>query len=150
SRLARSLCFVPSFVDSMPWQRITPAATAAAPSPAAPCRTPTRRLPRRLGKATRSSASIAATQGHSYHRLAPAATPARARVMLEEIELYLHHLRAERHASPHTLRSYRSDLEELGAFLAEGGPRARDVAVGRISIGNLRAFAATKLRVARR
>jgi integrase/recombinase XerC len=70
--------------------------------------------------------------------------------MVEEIELYLHHLRAERHASPHTLRSYRSDLEELGAFLAEGGPRARDVTIGRISIDDLRAFAATKLRVARR
>jgi integrase/recombinase XerC len=70
--------------------------------------------------------------------------------MLEEIERYMHHLRAERHASPHTLRSYRTDLDELRAFLAGKDPRARDAAIGKISIDDLRAFAATKLRAARR
>ncbi|HSD09369.1 MAG TPA: tyrosine recombinase XerC [Candidatus Binatia bacterium] len=70
--------------------------------------------------------------------------------MREDIERYMHHLRAERHASPHTLRSYQSDLEELRTFLAGDGPRARDVAVGGISIDDLRAYAAAKLRVSRR
>jgi integrase/recombinase XerC len=70
--------------------------------------------------------------------------------MLEEIERYMHHLRAERHASPHTLRSYRSDLEELQSFLAGEGQRARDPSVGKVSIDDLRAYAAQKLRAARR
>ena len=66
----------------------------------------------------------------------------------EEIELYMRHLRAERHASPHTLRSYRSDLDELCAFLA--GAKRRDVAVGRVSADDLRAYAAAKLKSSRR
>jgi integrase/recombinase XerC len=70
--------------------------------------------------------------------------------MLEEIELYMHHLRAERHASAHTLRSYRSDLEELRAFLVAGGPKRRDVAVGRVTTESLRAYAAAKLKSSRR
>jgi integrase/recombinase XerC len=68
--------------------------------------------------------------------------------MLEEIELYLQHLRAERHASPHTLRSYRSDLSELSAFLAGAGRKPagrRDVRPARVSIDDLRAYAAEKL-----
>jgi integrase/recombinase XerC len=68
--------------------------------------------------------------------------------MLEEIELYLQHLRAERHVSPHTLRSYRSDLSELSAFLAGAGRRPagrRDVRPARVSIDDLRAYAAEKL-----
>ena len=68
--------------------------------------------------------------------------------MREEIERYMHHLRAERHASAHTLRNYRSDLEELGRFLA--GDKPRDVAVRRISTEELRAYAAAKLRDSRR
>jgi integrase/recombinase XerC len=70
--------------------------------------------------------------------------------MREEIELYMRHLRAERHASPHTLRSYRSDLEELGGFLAGDKRPGRDVSVARISLADLRAYAAAKLRTARR
>ena len=73
--------------------------------------------------------------------------------MRHEIELYLHHLSAERHASPHTLRSYRSDLEELHGFLAGGGreaSRRTEVRVGRVSIEDLRAYAAAKLRASRR
>jgi len=70
--------------------------------------------------------------------------------MREEIERYLHHLRAERHVSPHTLRSYRSDLEELREFLAGDAAKRRDVAIGRVSIGDLRAYAAAKLRTSRR
>jgi integrase/recombinase XerC len=80
--------------------------------------------------------------------------------MREEIERYMHHLRAERHASDHTLRNYRSDLDELADFLA-GAPRSRspgkgraskrrEVAVSRVTRDDLRAFAAAKLRDARR
>jgi integrase/recombinase XerC len=68
--------------------------------------------------------------------------------MLEEIELYMQHLRAERHASPHTLRSYRSDLSELSAFLAGADRKPaerRDVRPARVSIDDLRAYAAKKL-----
>ena len=78
--------------------------------------------------------------------------------MREEIERYMHHLRAERHASDHTLRNYRSDLEELAEFLAATSPsgsraaggKRRDVAVSRVTREALRAFAAAKLRDARR
>lgn len=69
--------------------------------------------------------------------------------MLEEIELYLHHLHAERHASPHTLRNYRSDLEQLRLFLADGA-KPRDVAVRRVTTDRLRAYAAAKLRCSSR
>ena len=69
--------------------------------------------------------------------------------MRDEIERYLHHLSAERHASPHTLRNYRSDLQEVCDFLAAGGKR-RAVAVGRVSTEDLRAYAAAKLRSSRR
>jgi integrase/recombinase XerC len=80
----------------------------------------------------------------------------------EEIDLYLRHLRAERHASPHTLRGYRGDLEELRYFLGAdrgGRPRpagdrnpakARDIPIRRISTDDLRAFAAACLRTSRR
>jgi integrase/recombinase XerC len=71
--------------------------------------------------------------------------------MREEIERYMHHLRAERHASAHTLRNYRSDLEELARFLAAASSgRTRDVSPRRVTTEDLRAFAAAKLRVARR
>ena len=70
--------------------------------------------------------------------------------MLEEIELYMHHLRAERHASEHTLRSYRSDLRELRAFLAGDDKARRTVSLRRVSTADLRAYASAKLRVARR
>ncbi|MGH7897747.1 MAG: tyrosine recombinase XerC [Candidatus Binatia bacterium] len=64
--------------------------------------------------------------------------------MRKEIDLYARHLRAERHASPHTLRGYQSDLEELASFL--GGEAERDVDPGRVSGEDLRAFAAAKLK----
>ena len=73
--------------------------------------------------------------------------------MVEEIERYMHHLRAERHASAHTLRNYRSDLEELARFLGGGGPEDKPkgkVAVGRVTTEDLRAYAAAKLRDSRR
>src|SRR3989440_821364 len=70
--------------------------------------------------------------------------------MLEEIELYMHHLRAERHASEHTLRSYRSDLRELRAFLAGDDKARRTVSLRRVSTADLRAYASAKLRAARR
>lgn len=73
--------------------------------------------------------------------------------MKEEIELYLEHLANERRASPHTLRSYRSDLHELAAFLARtpsGRRRAGPPRVDRIGPEELRRFAAEKLRTLRR
>lgn len=71
--------------------------------------------------------------------------------MSREIERYLRHLRAERHASEQTLRAYQNDLEELGAFLAERPGRGkRGVAVASIRTEELRAFAADRLRSRRR
>jgi integrase/recombinase XerC len=64
--------------------------------------------------------------------------------MMHEIDLYTRHLHGERHASPHTLRGYRSDLAELSAFL--GGEKKRDVPAGLVSADDLRAFAAAKLK----
>jgi len=69
--------------------------------------------------------------------------------MRDEIQSYLRHLSAERHASPHTLRNYESDLEELRDFLAAGRKR-QAFAVRRVSTENLRAYAAAKLRTCRR
>jgi integrase/recombinase XerC len=69
--------------------------------------------------------------------------------MRDEIRSYLHHLSAERHASPHTLRNYQSDLEEMCDFLAAGRSR-RTVAIRRISTDDLRAYAAVTLRHCRR
>lgn len=90
--------------------------------------------------------------------------------MTDEIELYARHLRAERQASAHTLRNYRSDLVELQRFLANerrlakarqrrragGEDTARkpapppDVPLRRVTTDDLRAYAAAKLRGARR
>ena len=61
--------------------------------------------------------------------------------MRDEIRSYLHHLSAERHASPHTLRNYESDLEELWNFLTAGHKRRR-FEVRRVSTEDLRAYAA--------
>ncbi|MBI2962482.1 MAG: tyrosine recombinase XerC [Deltaproteobacteria bacterium] len=70
--------------------------------------------------------------------------------MRTEIELYLRHLRAERQASAHTLRSYGGDLEELRRFLSAARRGGRDAPAGRISLEDLRAYAAAKLRTSRR
>ncbi len=40
--------------------------------------------------------------------------------MDEWIEKYIHYLQYERNASPHTLRNYRSDLDQFRQFLAQG------------------------------
>ena len=44
--------------------------------------------------------------------------------MDEWIEKYIHYLQYERNASPHTLRNYRSDLEQFRKFLTQGKPDA--------------------------
>ncbi|MEA2624248.1 MAG: integrase/recombinase XerC, partial [Candidatus Binatota bacterium] len=64
--------------------------------------------------------------------------------MRPEIDHYLEHLRAERNASPHTLRSVRGDLENLRSLLAERGGGEPDVA--RVSLADLRACVAERLR----
>ncbi len=76
--------------------------------------------------------------------------------MLREIELYMRHLGAERHASAHTLKSYRSDLEELRAFLLgnadarDAEAKKRDVKLRDVRVDDLRAFASAKLATSRR
>jgi integrase/recombinase XerC len=55
--------------------------------------------------------------------------------MDEWIEKYMHYMQYERNASPHTLRNYRSDLEQFRKFLSQG--RA-DAAVDLASIDALR------------
>ncbi|NOY28544.1 MAG: tyrosine recombinase XerC [Oligoflexia bacterium] len=52
-----------------------------------------------------------------------------------DIQAWLDHLRAERDASPHTLRAYRADLGGLASFLAEQDQGLRDA-----KIGDLRAW----------
>lgn len=64
--------------------------------------------------------------------------------MTQEIALYLRHLAVERHASPHTLRNYAHDLEALGRHLGA------DLDLSEVRLPDLRAFAANKLRRARR
>ena len=64
--------------------------------------------------------------------------------MKELIERFLEHLRVERNASPHTLRSYASDLEQFRSFLWSAGfPRDEkkgDVRVEKIDHLAIRAY----------
>jgi integrase/recombinase XerD len=48
-------------------------------------------------------------------------------VVDESVEAFLRHLRAERGFSPHTISSYRTDLEQLVSFLASGHGEGRFV-----------------------
>ncbi len=61
--------------------------------------------------------------------------------MDELVERYLHYLQYERNASPHTLRNYRSDLEQFCAFLAQGRPR-ETVTLASVDTLRIRAFLA--------
>ncbi len=61
--------------------------------------------------------------------------------MDELIERYVRYLQYERNASPHTIRNYRSDLEQFRAFLARGKPDA-PVEVRSIDALRIRAFLA--------
>jgi integrase/recombinase XerC len=61
--------------------------------------------------------------------------------MTELIERYVNYLQYERNASPHTIRNYRSDLEQFCDFLAEGKP-GMPVDIGRIDTLRIRAFLA--------
>ena len=61
--------------------------------------------------------------------------------MDEWIERYIQYLQYERNASPHTIRNYRSDLEQFRDFLAQGKP-AEAVNVASIDTLRIRAFLA--------
>ena len=69
--------------------------------------------------------------------------------MDELIQQYAEHLRAERNASPHTLRNYLSDLAQLGQFLRDRElclDSDGNVDVGRIDVLAVRAFLAALTR----
>ena len=75
--------------------------------------------------------------------------------MNEALEKFLRHLRDERNASPHTLRSYQSDLEQFRDYLAP--PGAKPPALARIGhrlireyIGHLHAERLEKSSIARK
>lgn len=59
-----------------------------------------------------------------------------AKPLEEVLQDFLRHLAEVRQVSPHTLRAYRRDLEELVAYLAEQQPpvRAREVRAARLRI----------------
>jgi integrase/recombinase XerC len=61
--------------------------------------------------------------------------------MTELIERYVNYLLYERNASPHTIRNYRSDLEQFCDFLAEGKPDAQ-VDVQAVDAFRIRAYLA--------
>lgn len=61
--------------------------------------------------------------------------------MTDLIERYVNYLQYERNASPHTIRNYRSDLEQFRAFLA-GGDADATVEVGSIDAFRVRAYLA--------
>jgi integrase/recombinase XerC len=61
--------------------------------------------------------------------------------MDELIDRYINYLQYERNASPHTIRNYRSDLEQFRDFLAEGKSQA-PVKVASIDTLRIRAFLA--------
>ena len=75
--------------------------------------------------------------------------------MKEALEKFIRHLRDERNASPHTLRSYQSDLEQFRGYLAP--PGAKPPALARIDhrlireyIGHLHAERLEKSSIARK
>jgi integrase/recombinase XerC len=61
--------------------------------------------------------------------------------MDEWIERYMQYLQYERNASPHTIRNYRSDLEQFRDFLAQGKP-GEPVNIASIDTLRIRAFLA--------
>src|SRR5579863_4652948 len=61
--------------------------------------------------------------------------------MTDLIERYVNYLQYERNASPHTIRNYRSDLEQFRAFLAGNDPDGA-VEVGSIDAFRVRAYLA--------
>src|SRR5439155_1756063 len=57
-----------------------------------------------------------------YHR--PPMPTRTERATADALAAYAAHLRAERHASPHTVRGYLADLRQFLAFVGAGGPAA--------------------------
>lgn len=65
--------------------------------------------------------------------------------MQSQIDLFLHHLKYERNASPHTLRNYESDLLQFYDFLAPPDPEGgrRDVPLEQIDHLTIREYMAS-------
>src|SRR5450830_1398765 len=54
-----------------------------------------------------------------------------------EVRLFLEYLKAERNASPDTIRAYHQDLDDFGRFLAGRTLRKTDLGVLRVYLGSL-------------
>jgi integrase/recombinase XerC len=73
--------------------------------------------------------------------------------MTDLLALFLRYLRAERRASPHTIRAYRTDLQQFREFLAavgEADPRALDARAIRAWLARLHARGLDAASVARK
>jgi integrase/recombinase XerC len=87
----------------------------------------------------------------AIQRTSPHDALAHMAMLHARIDDFLRSLEVEENASPHTIRSYGSDLRQLLAFLAErGGCTPADVPCGALDRDAVRAFLVARLRANRR